>query len=137
MSRPGGAGEHRFATPLSQNVPSRLEGRLRGAPLDPLSLDLSDSLVRTSGVHHQRGAVTMKSLSATGMARHNRDLILNLLRREKILSRHEIRSRVGASPAKANRLTTQLIERGPLKAEGNAARTDGRPSTLLRLAVVG
>lgn len=74
----------------------------------------------------------MKSLSATGMARHNRDLILNLLRREKILSRHEIRSRVGASPATVNRLTTQLIERGLLKEDGYAASTGGRPSTLLR-----
>jgi len=74
----------------------------------------------------------VKSLSATGMARHNRDLILDLLRREEVLSRHEIRARIGASPATVNRLTVQLVERGLLVEDGHAASTGGRPSTLLR-----
>lgn len=75
----------------------------------------------------------MKSISTTGMAQYNRDLILNLLRRKKVLSRQEIRERLGSSPATINRLTTQLLERGILAEDGYAASTGGRPSTLLRL----
>lgn len=75
----------------------------------------------------------MKSMSTRGMARYNRDLILGLLREERVLSRNEIRKRLGSSPATINRLTTQLLERGILLEDGFAASTGGRPSTLMRL----
>lgn len=73
-----------------------------------------------------------KSLSAKGMAQHNRDLILNLLREKGTLSRNEIRAQIGTSPATTNRLTISLLERGALIDEGPAPSTGGRPSMQLR-----
>lgn len=73
-----------------------------------------------------------KSLTAQGMAQHNRDLILNLLRRKGSLSRNEIRQYVGTSPATINRLTISLLERGLLVDAGLAPSTGGRPSMQLK-----
>src|SRR5690625_3855048 len=90
--------------------------------------------------HHRRdvrrnqkaNGMNPKSLTAQGMAQHNRDLILNLLRQRGTLSRHEIREHVGTSPATINRLTISLLERGVLIDAGLAPSTGGRPSMQLR-----
>lgn len=72
------------------------------------------------------------SLSATSMSRHNRDVILRLLRAEGPLPRSELVERIGASPATVNRLTTSLLERGLIVAEGTAPTGRGRPSMVVR-----
>lgn len=73
-----------------------------------------------------------QSLSAQSMARHNRDLVLQLLREQGAMSRSELGERIGASPATVNRLTTALIERGLILPAGTAPSSGGRPSLVVR-----
>ena len=73
-----------------------------------------------------------QSLSATSMSRHNRDLILRVLRTDGPLPRSELVERIGASPATINRLTTMLLERGLITSVGTAATGRGRPSMVVR-----
>ncbi|KGM16182.1 ROK family transcriptional regulator [Actinotalea fermentans] len=72
------------------------------------------------------------SLSATSMSRHNRDVILRVLRAEGPLPRSELVERIGASPATVNRLTTSLLERGLIVSVGTATTGRGRPSMVVR-----
>ncbi len=73
-----------------------------------------------------------RSMSVVSMAQHNRDLVLDLLRREGTLSRTEVGERIGASAATVNRLTTDLLRRGLVIDAGSAPSSGGRPAMLLR-----
>jgi predicted NBD/HSP70 family sugar kinase len=66
------------------------------------------------------------------LARVNQTAILEVLRSSGALSRQQIGSSTGLSPATVNRLTAALIEEGVVVAAGQVPSTGGRPSILLR-----
>lgn len=73
-----------------------------------------------------------RSMSVVSMAQHNRDLVLELLRRAGTVSRTEVGERIGSSAATVNRLTTDLLRRGLIVDAGTAPSSGGRPAMLLR-----
>ena len=74
-----------------------------------------------------RGTATTSSVS-----RVNRTAILEVLRQHGALSRQQIESTTGLSPATVNRLTASLISEQLVVPDGRAPSTGGRPSVLLR-----
>lgn len=68
------------------------------------------------------------------LQRVNRTAIIELLRERGALSRREIVTRTGLSPATVNRLTAALIREGALEVAGTEPSTGGRPSLLIRYA---
>lgn len=68
------------------------------------------------------------------LARVNQTAIIEALRSSGALSRQQLGSRTGLSPATVNRLTAALIEQGIVAAAGQEPSTGGRPSVLLRYA---
>ncbi len=68
------------------------------------------------------------------LARVNQTAILEALRNSGALSRQQIGTKTGLSPATVNRLTATLIEEGTVTTAGHEPSTGGRPSVLLRYA---
>ncbi len=68
------------------------------------------------------------------LARVNQTAILEALRNTGALSRQQLGSLTGLSPATINRLTSSLIDDGLVVAAGQEPSTGGRPSVLLRYA---
>lgn len=68
------------------------------------------------------------------LARVNQTAILEALRENGALSRQQLGSLTGLSPATINRLTASLINDGLVAAAGQEPSTGGRPSKLLRYA---
>jgi predicted NBD/HSP70 family sugar kinase len=66
------------------------------------------------------------------LARVNQTAILEILRSSGALSRQQIGTATGLSPATVNRLTAALIDEGVVVAAGQEPSTGGRPSILLR-----
>lgn len=67
------------------------------------------------------------------MAQHNRDLVLQALRRHGALARPALGELIGVSPATINRLTTDLLRRGVIIPAGSAHGATGRPSLRVQL----
>jgi N-acetylglucosamine repressor len=63
----------------------------------------------------------------------NRNLLLNILRREGIISRTQLRDLSGLSVGAVSQITTELIEKNWVFESGDGDYTGGRRQTLLRL----
>ena len=76
-----------------------------------------------------------RSTATTSMvSKVNQTAIIEALRFGGPLSRQQIGSMTGLSPATVNRLTASLIREGLITREGQVPSTGGRPSVLLRYA---
>ncbi len=77
---------------------------------------------------------THATATTSTLARVNQTAIIEALRESGALSRQQLGSKTGLSPATINRLTASLIEDGLVVAAGQEPSTGGRPSVLLRYA---
>lgn len=75
---------------------------------------------------------THATATTSTLARVNQTAIIEALREHGALSRPQLGTRTGLSPATINRLTASLIEDGLIAAAGQEPSTGGRPSVLLR-----
>ena len=74
------------------------------------------------------------SATTSTLARVNQTAIIEALRRSGALSRQQLGSLTGLSPATINRLTAALMDEGAVVQAGQVPSTGGRPAVLLRYA---